>query len=816
MYSSNSNTETSSRFPNLREVNQDIGLGEPLGFGKPAFGSAASGRSRPRLVKLRKPKGRMETGKTDSGFNPFRPGSDNEVDSSFLGKKLNFGNVGSENFVFGGNLATNVENPSGFVGNKVLDDMGKLKIGSNLNNNIENSSEFVGNRLLDDMGKLKIGSHLNNNVENSSGSVGNRILDDMGKLNIGLDREFASSANPVSNVNGKDRQNFSHVGSSDKGIPASADAFKASGIGESAVSKFPEEIGKLNIEGSEKLESSKNPKHVSSNVSAENKTHFSFGSSDDAAKSCVTNVASELPNELKKLNIGKGSSSLGGSSAASILPEKMRNLNVKDPANTDLCEKKDDNFSANDQSGFVFSSDRGSSGIFYGKADSLLSNDMLKLKIATQGGDIHQRQTCFAEDSMGNLSNKNHNDNFKPVRDFVEVPSVVRLGKKEEFNFTSSWNGMGPTHVEFTTPNPKGNIFLGLDEKLEFSAKLESTKDARSKKRRGKLKKPTSAQPLLGKDFIFRNNSSQENPDSFEAYSPMDVSPYQEILADDTGSRETSVTLEEAFHPFINDASSESHPTVLNDATDEDLVFATQRMDINYDDRKYPETEVRDSGHWVGRGGGAKSPSPESVARADSESFKTANEQLECSTDSFVMAPDNEVSSRLRMERQDSDGRMHFSFTSASEDVSGSSFMFAASSSVQGQSSAAMRHQKKKNRAKVVQESYSSSTPNTIVPPTSSSMQFFPNSDTSSLLSPRRGQRGDLPSSLSRRGDKMEAVKEQEIKQSSTPAASIAAQEACDKWRLRCVLFPMMLFRVAVRILTVTGLLHPFFFICFI
>ncbi|KAI8526133.1 hypothetical protein RHMOL_Rhmol13G0285100 [Rhododendron molle] len=760
MYSSNSNTEPSSRFPNLKEVNPDIGLGEPLGFGKPAFGSAASGRSRPRLVKSRKPKGRMETGKDDSGFNPFRPVSDDSVPGvgSFLGKKLNFGNVGSENFVFVGNSDPNVDNSSGFVGNNVLDDMGKLKIGSSLNTNVENSSGFVGNRILDGMGKLRFGS----------------------------DQEFKSTANPMPNVNANDRENFSHVEGSDKVIPVSGGVFKGIGIDKNVVSKLPEEIGKLNIEGSANLERSKNLKDVSFNVSAENKTHFSFGSSDNAAKSCVTSVASELPNELKKLNIGKGSRSLGGSSAASILPEKMMNLNVKDPVNTDGGEKKDDNFSANDQSGFMFRSDRGSSGIFYGKADSMLSDDMLKLKIATQGGDNnHQRQTCFGKDSMGNLSNKNRDDYFKPVRDFVEVPFVVRPGKKDEFNFTSSWNGVGPTHVEFTTPNPKGNIFPGFDEKLEFSAKLESTKDARSKKRRGKLKKPTSSQPLLGKDFVFTKSSSQENPDSFEAYSPMDVSPYQEILADITGSRDTSVTSEEASHPFINDASSESRPTVLNDATDEDLVFATQRMDINYDDGKSTEREVGNSEYWVGKEGGAKSPSPESAVRADSESFKTANEQLECSTDSFVTAMDNEVSSRLRIERQDSDGRMQFSFTTASEDVGGTSFMFAASSSVQGQSSATMRHQKKKNRAKVVQESYSSSTPNTIVPPASSSMQFFPNSDTTSLLSPRRGQRGDLPSSLSRRGDKMEAVKEQEVKQSSTPAASIAAQEACDKWRLR-------------------------------
>ncbi|KAG5560495.1 hypothetical protein RHGRI_003720 [Rhododendron griersonianum] len=105
-------------------------------------------------------------------------------------------------------------------------------------------------------------------------------------------------------------QNFSHVEGSDKVIPVSGGVFKGIGIDKNAVSKLPEEIGKLNIEGSANLERSKNLKDVSFNVSAEKKTHFSFGSSDNAAKSCVTNVASELPNELKKLNIGKGSSSL--------------------------------------------------------------------------------------------------------------------------------------------------------------------------------------------------------------------------------------------------------------------------------------------------------------------------------------------------------------------------------------------------------------------------------------------------------------------------------------------------------------------------
>ncbi|THF95699.1 hypothetical protein TEA_025292 [Camellia sinensis var. sinensis] len=713
----------------------DIGLNNPrLGSGKPEFGSAL-GRSKPRMVKLRRhaasnhPRSTLssETGNIDPGFNPFRPVSDNsissfsqmEMGSSFSGN-LNFGNAANDDFVFGAspeksttNLDSKVGNSSGFVENVFLDDMRKLKIG--------HEQEFVS------------------------------------KLKIGHEQEFVSNINPSLNLNASDRDSSSHA-------------------------KLPDEMRKLNIEGSSNVESSKNVKNVNSNLNAHNMTHFMFGSGNNVTNSFGTSVASELPTELKKLNIkdagevdgsnlncsaddkksafgyiNKCNNSLDGSSA-NMLPDKMKNLNMKDSLNTYVGEKEEVNFTSSDKSGFVFRSTRGDSGSFEGRAENMLLDEMEKLKIAKEAGDNnYQRQAGFGSSTPF-------------AKDRLQG---------------QSFSGSQVPQEEYVTPNQKGNIFTCVDKKLEFSAKRESVKDARSKKKRGKLRIPTPVQPWLGQDFSSRKSSSQERADSFESYSPMDVSPYQETLADNRGSREPSVTSEEAFHSYVDNASSKSHPTVSNDAADEDLVVATQCLDINEGDVKCTEMKVEGSQYMFGKRPVAEGPSGEPALGSETDSFQSAAEQLDYSTDTFVTAADSEVSSSLRIENQDIDGKMQFSFASASED---GSFTFAASSSAQGQSSAAMRHHKKKNRIKVVNESYSS-LPNTKVSHTASSTQFLPHSESSSLLSPRRGQKGDLPISFSKRGDRsnFEVVKEQETKQEtiSTPAASIATQEACEKWRLR-------------------------------
>ncbi|XP_028121126.1 uncharacterized protein LOC114318429 [Camellia sinensis] len=710
----------------------DIGLNNPrLGSGKPEFGSAL-GRSKPRMVKLRRhaasnhPRSTLssETGNIDPGFNPFRPVSDNsissfsqmEMGSSFSGN-LNFGNAANDDFVFGAspeksttNLDSKVGNSSGFVENVFLDDMRKLKIG--------HEQEFVS------------------------------------KLKIGHEQEFVSNINPSLNLNASDRDSSSHA-------------------------KLPDEMRKLNIEGSSNVESSKNVKNVNSNLNAHNMTHFMFGSGNNVTNSFGTSVASELPTELKKLNIkdagevdgsnlncsaddkksafgyiNKCNNSLDGSSA-NMLPDKMKNLNMKDSLNTYVGEKEEVNFTSSDKSGF-----QRRLGIIIIKDRRVLV-------------PLHLLQRTVLE--------------IWVIRNSRILGAISFTA---EFTFQAglqgqSFSGSQVPQEEYVTPNQKGNIFTCVDKKLEFSAKRESVKDARSKKKRGKLRIPTPVQPWLGQDFSSRKSSSQERADSFESYSPMDVSPYQETLADNRGSREPSVTSEEAFHSYVDNASSKSHPTVSNDAADEDLVVATQCLDINEGDVKCTEMKVEGSQYMFGKRPVAEGPSGEPALGSETDSFQSAAEQLDYSTDTFVTAADSEVSSSLRIENQDIDGKMQFSFASASED---GSFTFAASSSAQGQSSAAMRHHKKKNRIKVVNESYSS-LPNTKVSHTASSTQFLPHSESSSLLSPRRGQKGDLPISFSKRGDRsnFEVVKEQETKQEtiSTPAASIATQEACEKWRLR-------------------------------
>ncbi|GFZ20709.1 heat shock protein DnaJ with tetratricopeptide repeat-containing protein [Actinidia rufa] len=735
---SNSNSDH-SRFSSSNEIASEIGTNKP-GFG-PALGSASS-RSKPRLLKLKRqstsnnPRSTLssENAKVDSGFNPFRPISDNsipsnigaEMGSSFSGK-LNFGNVGNEGFVFG---------------------VSQEKLSANSNSNVGNSSGFVGNKIVDDINKLKFGS----------------------------EQEFVSTTGP------------------DKGVPEFG---SASGIDESEVSKLPKEIRKLNIKGSGNVETFKNAKDVNSKLSVRNKTHLSFESGKNVGSSFGTSVESELPNELNKLNIkdagdigggsrsynadnvkkftfgdvNKGNSSFDGSSA-SILPDEMKNLNIKDSVGTYGGEKKEVNVSASDRSGFAFGSTTGATDSFVGRTESMLSDEMVKLRITREVGDnTGQRQTGFgscalsAKEALGNFGSKKLQDMgisssavyFQSVQNATEVPCTDRPEKKNEFTFASSWDGMGTPHVEFTTPSQKGNIYTDLDKKLDFSAKLESAKGT-------------------------RKSNSQEHSDSFEAYPPMDVSPYQETLADNTGSRETSVTSEEAFHLYVNNASSESGSIVPNNAIEEDLVVATQCLGIDEDDLKCTETKVEGSEYRFGKGVGAEGPSVESVLMAETESFITAAEQFDCSSDSFVTPTDTEVTSSLRIERQDSDDSMQFGFASAAEDAGGTNFMFSASSSAQGQSSSTMRHHKKKSRVKGIPESYSS-TPNTKVQQTPSS--FFPFSDTTLPLSPKRGQKGDLPTSFRKRADKSEAVKEQETKQSSMPAATIAAQEVCEKWRLR-------------------------------
>ncbi|CAK9184344.1 unnamed protein product [Ilex paraguariensis] len=166
----------------------------------------------------------------------------------------------------------------------------------------------------------------------------------------------------------------------------------------------------------------------------------------------------------------------------------------------------------------------------------------------------------------------------------------------------------------------------------------------------------------------------------------------------------------------------------LDDAVDEILVPATQHSAVNGgSDVECTDAKEEDFEHFSDTFADTEAPSHVSISAAETENFKSTSETLDYTIDSFVTATETEVSSGSTIERQDSDGRRQFSLASISEDIGITSFIFAAFSCAQAPA-------------------------------------------------------------LSRTDrDKCEAVKEEEVGQEtvSTPFASIAAQEACEKWRLR-------------------------------
>ncbi|KAH9789979.1 Heat shock protein DnaJ with tetratricopeptide repeat-containing protein [Citrus sinensis] len=519
------------------------------------------------------------------------------------------------------------------------------------------------------------------------------------------------------------------------------------------------------------------------------------------------NVESELENELKqKLSkltfkdsgekddvknfVFSGSKKSSDSfAAASELPDQMKNLNITSKGGSGYIVGESENM--------LVSSDSSAGQTDMGRMSSHI---FVKDKQSTNLGDkkLHDlgKSVPTEVDFQAGLQGKNTKDGaipsetasssssfsssgipFQSVDNASKVPDVDRTDRMNEFSFMSKQDGMAAPFVGFRTPNQKINLFSGAGQEVEFSAKRGSVRDTKVKKKRGKLRKPISIPLWHGQDFVSRDSSSPEDPEPSESYSPMDVSPYQETLADTKCSRETSVASDESFSLDNNDASTDSQPAAPNVAVDEELVAATERMDINDEDVEFRDTKEDHSD----RGVGSEVPQDESVSGTETESFKSANEEIDDATDNSA---ETEASSSAGIQRQDSDSRMQFSFPSHSEDIGGSNFTFAASSASQGHL-ASKRHPKK-NLVKIGFESYST-TPNSKVPHALSYLQFSSFSGASPLLSSGQEERGDLFSSRLKGDRNSEVDRGQEIKQEPNLASAetIAAQEACEKWRLR-------------------------------
>lgn len=606
-------------------------------------------------------------------------------------------------------------------------------------------------------------SAVDNNVEAS------KVADEMGRLNIeSMNENVGMSSSDDGNV---------HLSGKDHSLR---------GLDESVVSELPEDMRRLCIE----------------------REHFSKFYGEDME---------ELPNEMNKLNMKDyehdGSSTSSGVSSDVLLPDKMKTLNIDDPLYKSMNLKVNDG----EKNKFVFK-DTGNANrpVGLNMTDTARdSSNRLRTETRLASGaetmhDIPARnlENRNSDNILGSFSssftfgtglgsdNSDTHENFRnekrtaslpmfsssgihptPLRGVSEMPSVDRGDRKVEFCISSRFDNM-PAQMEFKTPDPKAHSLFGLNRKLD--TKREQVKDSGLKKKKGKSKKPAQVPLKFHHDFVFQE-TLPEHTESSEQYSPMDFSPYEETLANNTLSRENSVASDESFYLGENNSSVDSYPNVSSNIADEVLVSATERLHINDYDERRNEGQDRLSASLGNDAIRVESPEEDSVSGAETESFKSAADELDYSTDSFFTTADSEVSSSSKIERQDSDGGTQFESSTSSAEMFSGGFTFAASSASFSESSASMRIPKKKTRSKHCYDSYSSTSGAKVLHASSHQPSFQVSGSSFSLR--EQGQKDNLSTVL--KSDKFEQVKEPTTKQDSATTATIAAQESCEKWRLR-------------------------------
>ncbi|TKY67805.1 DnaJ-like subfamily C member 7 [Spatholobus suberectus] len=465
---------------------------------------------------------------------------------------------------------------------------------------------------------------------------------------------------------------------------------------------------------------------------------------------------SDLRNERKKKLSIKGSNAVAEKSTNEVIYQ-MKNLNVNDSTGNDAttfgkCETEADLLRKLEKLNLVKEKEE----------DCVEPNSCNPFVEGVHRRDASGGGAQVASEEIGmsqNAVSASSSMFFQPVG----------VGKREEFVFTGKQDSSGSSFVEFKTPAPK----IGKEGKLE-----EKSSKVRMNKSREKPKHYTSAQPWQGRGFVFKDSVSQEEPQgSSESCSPMDVSPYQEKLAEDESPGENSLTSNESFSIDNNPVVNDSEPTTSTDPIDEDLIAATESLNINGGDVACRDTKEEITEDQMRENSCVEDPKDESISGVETESFKSANDEVDTTSDAAGVSAETEA--------HDSDRMVHLGSALSSKNISGSAFTFAASSSAEAQSSSPKRHHRKKNLVNVGHDSYSY-TPNIKVPYSSSSVAFSPFSGTSSLFTSGQGLIPKVSSPQPRTKDSDEN-EEHGIKEASASisVATIAAQEACEKWRLR-------------------------------
>ncbi|XP_013611974.1 PREDICTED: uncharacterized protein LOC106318509 [Brassica oleracea var. oleracea] len=507
--------------------------------------------------------------------------------------------------------------------------------------------------------------------------------------------------------------------------------------GSSSGDQVLEDLGKLNIEVDDVHFDSRLPGDMQNLNIKDSRSNAGRNVDDDELQSLLKN---KLNLDPSKDNSFGSSSSSSWSTGGHVIHEGLEKLNISEKA-------------------------------MIHNAKAKASMDYVGGGLATDGINIRHAsaQNVSAESLQGSGSEKKvhgfssscpMNYSFvgtEPPRNAHDA--TTSTVNPPEFSFSSNGKSGGTNFMEFKTPNLKPNPFSSLDQKLGFNAKKDSVGASRG--RRKGVKQPVKVQLNIGNEFAFAESAfPQGTSEVSDSYSPMDVSPYEETA----DSRDFSAGSDQFANP------DNIPPAALNDAFDAELAAATERMDINEED------EVNNNqaeGLNTGECAEGDDLAEDSISGAETESFKTAAEEMETSSDTFASASESEVTSSYRPDRQENDNHPLFNSNAAS-----SSFTFSASSfsGVQGQQSTSKRISRKKYPVPLGQDPY------ILIPNASSfkSSQHSPVTGVQSHLSMGKPSERDPFTRLQKPINNSVMDKARDEKD-----ASNAAQEACEKWRLR-------------------------------
>lgn len=490
--------------------------------------------------------------------------------------------------------------------------------------------------------------------------------------------------------------------------------------------------------------------------------------SSDPDEQIVNLGSNNMDNNQSSSTCGAGAA---GSSSTSDLQQSMQNLSIDDGRH--IGGANNGNNSTDSEAAFVFRSGPCVSNSFHGNLATLMGQtknpNFHGFSDPAESGSsftkfeeaqfIFKKNTNIASESTGISSHKPYifqastiessdmaQCSANPVNDNA-LPET--LDDKERFSFMNTLDGSGASNGDFRVPEWDPSSFkanLCEDLKIEFNEKSRSTKYKKYKKN-AKSRQPSKGNLTTEEHHGLAESNYQEMTQASDCYSPMDFSPYQEAVANEQCSRQSSsVTLDESVAFSKENATLGSSSTMPT--TDGHMGSSMERL-------------VSDEGN---------TKSGETVSGAEATHFKSSTDHP-CSTFGAAVASAEDGSVFLKAENQATDYMKQSVFASNLDEVDHKNFAFSSSSSVQTGLLGKKRLHKKKSGAKSENCPF-------VIPPCpgagdgSFSFQLPNSSGTSFPSDTKQGQEG---------GHRQFPEKEQNVSNSNENVI----QEACEKWRIR-------------------------------